>query len=306
MLNLTEYFKAKSPVVRRYSSGAESVYGSTVNLAQIPLLVPFEDPFTQGISAIRVSDLDSEDLSDKERKNNSICHRRDIKVENEDKDLEVVRYNDYSKKDLNKNKDMKEVRSTGRCRTHTSEGMEVVKANSLKRRAAYSLNTLFNNSDEENEQFFEDDKVADPSYKLGTFTGIPKDKRPKFKSPITTNTRSPSSSLKMQCPICEKSYNKSWYSNHLKTHSNVFDYQCDVCGHKFKVKAYLKKHMKNHEQLSLIKCVACPGVFQGVGILKEHLLAFHENVFRSGVCKLCGKNCKIAVNLNSHIAKHHL
>lgn len=312
-LNLTEYFKKKSPNLKRYSSGTGSVYGSSVNLSEIPVVSLLEDNLTQDLSASGVSDLEDEDLSHKEKENNSMCLKKKIKDENTDKDQEVVSSNDCSMKDANRNEGMEGVRSTVRCRKYMSKDEDMVVANSRKRRAAYNLKTFLDkDSDEENEQLFLDDTFADPSYKTGTFSktiaSISRGRRSKSKSPMRSNKRSksPAASLKMQCPICEKQYNKSWYSNHLKTHSDVFDYHCEVCDQKFKIKTYLNRHMKNHEQLSFIKCAACAGVFRGVEALKEHLIAFHENVFRSAVCKLCGKNCKIAVNLNSHIAKHHL
>ena len=47
------------------------------------------------------------------------------------------------------------------------------------------------------------------------------------------------------CPVCGLQIsNKSNYSNHKNSHSEVFGYKCNVCSKGFKVNRYLKTHMQ--------------------------------------------------------------
>lgn len=282
-LNITAYFEDKIPQERSSTCDAGSNYGSAVNLVELPAVLPFEDVLIEEFVLDSESCPSGEYLPDNEADNNNsfapTINRPVFDFEEENVEVES---GGRSRRDIDNRRKC--------CGSRASE-------------------------DNITELSFVDDTAADPNYETGTYNKVlvsissgKKRSRSRSRSRSIENKRSksPSNSEKIQCLKCGKSYNKNWYNNHVKTHGDVFNYTCNLCDQKFKVKPYLTRHMKIHERLKVIKCSVCAGVFQGVEMLHDHLLTFHENVFRSGVCQSCDKDCKIAVNLNTHILKHHL
>ena len=84
---------------------------------------------------------------------------------------------------------------------------------------------------------------------------------------------------------------KSNFSKHKKSHSDVFGYECQVCCKKFKANRYLKTHMKIHDKVPAFVCNECSQSFVSKNALKVHQLATHKKIKqRSGLwCDICFK-----------------
>ena len=49
-----------------------------------------------------------------------------------------------------------------------------------------------------------------------------------------------------ECPVCHKTYQKSYLKEHITTHSESDALKCPQCGKKFSSRSNLNKHRKKH------------------------------------------------------------
>lgn len=103
---------------------------------------------------------------------------------------------------------------------------------------------------------------------------------------------------KVACSICKKIFLISSLKDHFLIHKGKKKFECDKCGQKFPIKAYLKVHMQSHQNL---KCHFCDKNFKTLKCFRSHL-KFHENpnIF---ACKICGTQMQ-ANPLRTHMKAH--
>lgn len=111
--------------------------------------------------------------------------------------------------------------------------------------------------------------------------------------------------MMVQCPECGKEFTaKANLNLHLHTHSHQRNYECDVCGKRYKTHSILWKHKKIHEGVKY-KCPLCPTALIQLHNLKVHIRLKHEEVdVRNHICHICCKKFKTLCNLKVHVSIH--
>lgn len=110
---------------------------------------------------------------------------------------------------------------------------------------------------------------------------------------------------KAACPHCDyKAPDKAKLSLHMRTHSQIRPYICNVCGATFKFKATLKTHVARHSNAGDYVCSICKKAFCTDSMLKEHS-RIHSSE-RPFICVLCGMSFKQRKRLRIHERAVHL
>lgn len=80
-------------------------------------------------------------------------------------------------------------------------------------------------------------------------------------------------------------------NTHMKIHSSVKEYKCDLCEKAFKNSKQLKNHRRIHVGKSIVhRCDFCTQSFYNVRYLKEHIRKTHEpNGIDTFKCEICYK-----------------
>jgi KRAB domain-containing zinc finger protein len=135
---------------------------------------------------------------------------------------------------------------------------------------------------------------------------------------------------KVPCTICKKSFAKKHIKSHLRSHSSLRAYKCQLCHKSFKTFEAVSKHEKSHEKPIIkkepVKCPKCPKLFTGLlkhkfinrskkitinsflglGQLGSHL-QIHEKKNNVCECDICGIQAKnhshILLHMEAHISK---
>lgn len=108
------------------------------------------------------------------------------------------------------------------------------------------------------------------------------------------------------CPYegCKKSFSQSGILNaHLKTHSEVKAFECDVCGSKYKDKGYYLKHINSHRyHKKPFECELCGKSYFQKSHLRDHLsLHTGEKRFK---CEVCDKSFRKSNSYKEHLNSH--
>ncbi|XP_045506580.1 zinc finger protein 567-like [Colias croceus] len=109
--------------------------------------------------------------------------------------------------------------------------------------------------------------------------------------------------LKVQCNICNKIVNKSYYKEHMTMHDpNHFKYVCDVCGKSFRLRCAYHNHSLRHRTDFPYKCQFCPYKGRYAELLKNHMKV-HIGDYRY-MCTECPARFLFKSNLNRHMLRH--
>jgi len=108
------------------------------------------------------------------------------------------------------------------------------------------------------------------------------------------------------CPYegCNKSFSQSGILNaHLKTHSEVKSFECEVCGSKYKDRGYYLKHINSHRyHKKPFECEFCGKSYFQKSHLKDHLsLHTGEKRFK---CEVCDKSFRKSNTYKEHLNSH--
>ncbi|XP_050357665.1 zinc finger protein 761-like [Nymphalis io] len=128
--------------------------------------------------------------------------------------------------------------------------------------------------------------------------------------PVTVTSGNQSKNCKMkvtskvQCYVCNKVVNKSYYKEHLTMHDpNHHKYVCDICGKSFRLRCAYHNHSLRHGNGFPYKCQFCPYKGKYAELLKTHMRT-HTGDYRY-MCTECPARFLFKSNLNSHILNKH-
>lgn len=132
------------------------------------------------------------------------------------------------------------------------------------------------------------------------------------------------------CSICNNTYDKEYEEIHMKSHTEIENYNCFICNRKFFTKENLEMHSKAHKQISKLSCTYCKKTFTTAESLEDHVSnqcqkrpyecqycgrrfarphekVKHERIHtgeKPHVCQICGKTFRISYCLTLHMRTH--
>lgn len=108
---------------------------------------------------------------------------------------------------------------------------------------------------------------------------------------------------KEMCTMCGKWITTSSLENHIKRmHSDDYQFFCDHCPQKFKVKRDIQYHVKKHmiqEYRERYQCEYCENSYLTMWALRHHFTMQHAEISKDFVCD-CGAAFKTKLRLNYH------
>lgn len=94
-------------------------------------------------------------------------------------------------------------------------------------------------------------------------------------------------------------------NTHMKIHSNVKEYRCELCEKCFKNTKQLKNHRRIHSGNTVVhRCNYCNKSFFNVRYLKVHINKNHKSIDDSFKCDICQKGFTSDLELKNHRRIH--
>lgn len=108
---------------------------------------------------------------------------------------------------------------------------------------------------------------------------------------------------KETCEHCQKTFSRSYMSEHLRTHTGEQPLLCTTCGKHFWVQSIFKKHSERCANMEKkFKCSYCDRRFYGTFPLKVHERIHTKE--KPYVCETCGKAFRLKSKLTIHQNTH--
>lgn len=106
---------------------------------------------------------------------------------------------------------------------------------------------------------------------------------------------------KIECSICQKKVTKLAYPNHLRRHTGVKSFTCEICASTFYTTAELCNHKRFKHSKKEFQCDQC-----AFKTPKEHVLRSHKSKHRgdSVPCIICGRFFPAVENMLKHQRVH--
>lgn len=89
---------------------------------------------------------------------------------------------------------------------------------------------------------------------------------------------------------------------HIKSHQNIRDVMCEICGAAFRHRGSYNKHLKGHKGIREHKCDECAKSFRTKTELKTHKRT-HTNI-KEFICQVCNKAFRMKSHLGYHMRTH--
>ena len=89
---------------------------------------------------------------------------------------------------------------------------------------------------------------------------------------------------------------------HMRVHSGLLPYQCDVCGKCFRVQCTLDDHLRMHAGTKQYPCSKCEKSFTRSGDRYNHVNTVHKP--KSVACPICDKKFSRTSFMNRHLRFH--
>lgn len=89
-----------------------------------------------------------------------------------------------------------------------------------------------------------------------------------------------------KCCVCGRSFTRSYFSEHMRSHSVIRGYPCQQCDKSFNSSQRLKRHMVCHETERRYQCNICPKKFTRSDKLLQHRRTHTGDfIYICGICK---------------------
>lgn len=119
----------------------------------------------------------------------------------------------------------------------------------------------------------------------------------------TSGVAATTSGERVQCGICNKSFQKSYLRIHMSTHMSNTEYTCHFCNKHLSSKQSLYMHMNTvHANEGCYECSYCEKRFFWKSYLDRHITVHTKE--KSHHCTLCSKAFTRKLALRKHMATH--
>lgn len=111
--------------------------------------------------------------------------------------------------------------------------------------------------------------------------------------------------LRHTCPYCWRKFDENWnLKAHMIVHSNVYPYECTICGLRLKTKRLLKSHVSLHKSdIDLFHCAECDFKSAKALSFKCHQIKCHANTYKCQFCFILFQNKAVFLkHMELHIA----
>ena len=110
--------------------------------------------------------------------------------------------------------------------------------------------------------------------------------------------------MKVLCSVCPLTMEESSFRAHMRLHSEINSFNCEICNKKFPVLKNLLMHKKIHKNDLSVDCNMCDKKFSSKINLKKHILVTHEKV--KFPCNFCNMEFASRYKCDEHMKGCHV
>lgn len=103
---------------------------------------------------------------------------------------------------------------------------------------------------------------------------------------------------------CGKIVKNRCKAAHLKTHTSLERFECDICHLSLASKIGLRAHFDVHYPKREFKCHICTAEYKSLSSLNQHVRYIHQNEAKKFICTICGSAQRKRHLLWEHMNRH--